>query len=178
MKAIALYDRGIRLYADSSMLREHQPFFVPEHCESWSVRVCPAVRIDRLGMHISRRFARRYYNEAGLVGQIVPREYAGCPFDMPTEFYAMDSSLAMGRFVKLQDDGDEMILSGESGARVAFSPASLGVDDAISRLSDFMTFKTGDLIVFADKAIVSDITIGRTVTATLDDVESFVLRAK
>lgn len=178
MKAIALYDRGIRLYADSSMLREHQPFFVPEHCELWSVRVCPAVRIDRLGMHISRRFARRYYNEAGLVGQIVPREYAGCPFDMPTEFYAMDSSLAMGRFVKLQDDGDEMILSGESGVRVAFSPASSGVDDAIARLSDFMTFKTGDLIVFADKAVVSDIAIDRTVTATLDGVESFVLRAK
>ena len=90
----------------------------------------------------------------------------------------MDSSLAMGRFVKLQDDGDEMILSGESGERVAFSPASSGVDDAISRLSDFMTFKTGDLIVFADKAIVSDITIDHTVTATLDGVESFVLRAK
>lgn len=168
----------MRLYADSSVLREHHPFFVPGHSGGWSVRVCPAVRIDRLGMHISRRFARRYYSEIGLVGQLVPREYAESPFDMPSEFYAMDSSLAMGRFLAVPDADVVMTVTGEAGIRVAFSPASLAVDETIERLSDFMTFKTGDLLVFADNAIVSDIDIDCTVQATLCGEESFVLRAK
>lgn len=48
--------------ADSAVLKDHKPFFIPDHMGRIDYETEIVVRISKLGKNISERFAHRYYD--------------------------------------------------------------------------------------------------------------------
>jgi 2-keto-4-pentenoate hydratase/2-oxohepta-3-ene-1,7-dioic acid hydratase in catechol pathway len=51
---------------DSALLRNNDPFYIPEFSRDLHYECELIIRIRRLGSHIETRFANRYYDEIGL----------------------------------------------------------------------------------------------------------------
>lgn len=51
---------------DSAILRANKPFFIPEFSNEIHYETELIVKINRIGKHISPKFANRYYDEIGL----------------------------------------------------------------------------------------------------------------
>lgn len=56
----------ISLMADSSLLKDGKPFFIPDFDTLFTARPAMVVQICRLGKNIAPKFAHRYYNAIGL----------------------------------------------------------------------------------------------------------------
>ena len=56
----------IFLKPDTSLLRNNDPFFIPDFSDNIQYEVEIVVKINRLGKNIQPKFARKYYNEIGL----------------------------------------------------------------------------------------------------------------
>ena len=54
------------LKPDTSILLKKQPFFIPDFSEDVHYEVEVLVKINRVGKHIAKKFAHKYYDEIGL----------------------------------------------------------------------------------------------------------------
>ena len=143
------------LKPDSALLLKNQPFFIPEFSEDVHYEAEVVVRINRLGRHIDRKFAHRYYNQVALGIDFTARDIQqmckqkGLPWEPAKAF---DRSAAVSEFIDLQTAGpiqalnfslninDKQVQLGDT-SEMLFS-----VDDIIAHVSQFMTLKIGDLI--------------------------------
>lgn len=164
MKALCILSEGFRLYADSSAHRNHHPVFLPDTDGGWSAVICPFVRISRLGMNISEKFAARYYDSAGGACLFMPTDGAGDPGSLDERYFAMDSAFTAGETV---DAGQTAVLSA-MGRELTVDVTALCVDRTIADLSRHMTFKMGDLLIFHSHSIKTSIAEGDRITATID----------
>ncbi len=64
--------KSVRTVADSALLRNGDPLFVADHLGRWSGRVCPAVRLSRLGTNIPLKAAGRYFDSYAPVLTVSP----------------------------------------------------------------------------------------------------------
>lgn len=115
------------LMADSAWRPDRRPLFVPE-TGPLTCSIRPAVRIDRLGKCIDRRFAERYIGAATLVSYLSGGEL--------TDY--SDDVLVHGRWI----DVDNL-----HGVASTFAPDLDFAADALVRISAIATFKTGDVII-------------------------------
>lgn len=153
MKAILLGGDTMRLIADSALLRCNKPLFLDD-ASHWSIKVCPAIKISRLGFHIKEKFAARYYDSASAVGICIPNEWGAAPWTAPEVMMARDNCLIEGAWVTLDERmaGTRLDYSA-NGLSGSVTLGDLGVDKAIAALSCHMTFKTGDILVFAGHSL-------------------------
>lgn len=144
----------IFLKPDSALLKDGKPFFIPDFCESLSYNLSLVVRINRLGKNIATRFAHRYYEEVSLGVDLYDKRLLdkaiekGLPWDLAKGF---DGSAIHGDFVKIPEKGLTSLtfsfqLNKKNRAKVDITTASACIDDIIARLSQFYTFKIGDLL--------------------------------
>lgn len=164
MKALCILPEGFRLYADSSAHRNNQPVFLPDTDGGWTAVICPYIRISRLGMNISEKFARRYYDAAGGACLFMPTAGADDPRTLDERFFAMDSAFTAG---ETADAGQISTLSA-MGRELTVDPEALCADRIIAGLSRNMTFKMGDLLIFSSHSIKIPVTEGDRITATID----------
>ena len=177
MKAICVGGDDFRLYADSAIHRNNQPVFLPDIDGGWSVCICPAVRLSRLGMHISRKFAARYYDSIGAACIFLPAGCGAKPLALSERFFAMDSAFAVGQWTSAgQADASHVIESGKFS--ITFSTEKLHVDATIASLSEFMTFKMGDLLLFVDQSLSYDITEGDDISVLFDSMPCIDMKIK
>ncbi len=147
---------SVLLGADSAVLRCGEPVFVPEPLSDWRCRIMPAVRISRLGMHINAANVARHLDSVSLFHVMTPTGSAdGLPAGMidrtfsPGEWQPI-AGMASGEWsVRRRKIGGEADLCLEN----TFSLEGLGVADTVSRLSRYCTFRTGDVLLFADAAV-------------------------
>ena len=68
MKLICIpcHSRHFYLKPDTAVLRHGRTFYIPERCSRLAGAMALVVRIDRIGRHITQRFAHRYYHETAL----------------------------------------------------------------------------------------------------------------
>lgn len=141
--------------ADSAVLRPGEPVFVPDPVDNWCSFVAPAIRISRLGMNIKPSFARQYYKELAAVHVLLPRT----PGPIPPLF--CDRAIAPGKWLDISTIGagnlDVCITDDSGNSPTCLSQRlnidSLCIDDAVHMVSQYMTLKTGDMIIFGDSAI-------------------------
>lgn len=115
------------LMADSAWRPDRRPLFLPG-VGPLTVEIRSAVRIDRLGKCIGRRFAPRYIGAATLVSYLSGGSLT-C--------YS-DDTLVHGRWIELSDlPAEAAVLNPDFGLAA----------DALARISADTTFKTGDVIV-------------------------------
>ncbi len=141
---------------ESSLLRDHKPFFVPDFAKRFDYETELVVRISRVGKDISERFAHRYYDEVTVGIDFTARDLQnklkvqGLPWDICKGF---DGSAAVGKFVKLADIGGDiqnvdfhLDMNGETVQKGNSRDMLFTVDQIVAYCSRFFTLKTGDLI--------------------------------
>ncbi|MCQ2213335.1 MAG: fumarylacetoacetate hydrolase family protein [Bacteroidaceae bacterium] len=141
---------------ESSLLRDHKPFFVPDFAERFDYETELVVRIAHVGKDISERFAHRYYEEVTVGIDFTARDLQnrlkqqGLPWDICKGF---DGSAAVGEFVKIKDLGGDiqninfrLDKNGQTVQQGCSCDMLFTVDQIIAYASRFFTLKTGDLI--------------------------------
>ena len=141
--------------ADSALLKDGKPFFVPDFTQRCEYETELVVRICRLGRSIAPRWAHRYYDAVTVGIDFTARDLQqelrakGLPWDLCKGF---DGSAAIGewvpkeQFMDVQNIRFHMDLNGQTVQRGHTAEMLTGVDEQVSYISRFFTLKMGDLI--------------------------------
>lgn len=141
--------------ADSALLKDGKPFFVPDHLGRVDYETELAVRICRLGKGIPERFAHRYYDAVTVGIDFTARDLqerlraAGQPWELCKGF---DGAAAIGTWIDKDSIGDVQALdfhleiNGTTVQEGFTGDMIFGVDRIVSFISQFFTLKTGDIV--------------------------------
>lgn len=155
---------------DSSLLRNNDPFFIPEWTSDVHHEIELIIKISRLGKSIDKRFAKRYYKEIGLGIDFTARDVQsqlkakGLPWEKAKAF---DRAAVLGsQFISVDDLPDRehiafrldvngrTVQTGDSGLMI------FDFDTIIAYVSKFVTLKIGDLIYTGTPAGVGPVNSG------------------
>jgi len=174
--------------ADSAILNQGKPFFVPEQLGRIDYETEVVIRICRLGKNIPERFAYRYYDALTLGIDFTARDLqkkaseAGQPWTICKGF---DGSAAIGEWVpkeKLLKDPEvvctqsglqalrfHLNINGKTVQEGATSDMLYKVDEIIAYISRFFTLKTGDILFTGTPAGVGPVQIGDHLEGWLEE---------
>ena len=164
--------------ADSALLKDHKPFFIPDDMGKIEYEAEVVVRICRLGKTISERFAHRYYDAVTVGIDFTARELQqklrekGLPWDLCKGF---DGSAALGewmqkdKFLDVQRLRFHLDINGKTVQEGCTSDMLFTVDRIISYISRFFTLKTGDIIYTGCPAVCGPVSINEHLEGYLED---------
>lgn len=174
--SLELAEPVIFMKADSSLLKDGKPFFIPDFSAQIEYETELVVRICRLGKNIAEGFAHRYYGEVTVGIDFTARDLQndfrtkGLPWELSKAF---DHSAAIGRFVPLSEAGEignlsfRLEINGETVQQGNTADMLLSVDRIIAYVSRFCTLKIGDLIYSGTPAGVGPVKIDDHLTGYL-----------
>ena len=164
--------------ADSALLKDHKPFFIPDDMGKIECEAEVVVRICRLGKTISERFAHRYYDAVTVGIDFTARELQqklrekGLPWDLCKGF---DGSAALGewvqkdKFLDVQRLRFHLDINGKTVQEGCTSDMLFTVDRIISYISRFFTLKTGGIIYTGCPAVCGPVSINDHLEGYLED---------
>lgn len=164
--------------ADSALLKDGKPFFVPDHLGRVDYETELVVRICRLGKGIPERFAHRYYDAVTVGIDFTARDLqqrlrkAGMPWELCKGF---DGSAAIGEWIEKEKFLDVQALhfhldiNGKTVQEGCTSDMLFKIDRLVSYISEFFTLKTGDMIYTGTPAGVGSVSINDHLTGYLED---------
>lgn len=155
--------------ADSALLTDGRPFFIPSYTKRCEYETELCVRINHLGRSIPERFAHRYYDEVTVGIDFTARDLQekfrqeGLPWDLCKGF---DGSAAVGKWMPLKHfDKDvqnlhfHLLRNGEQVQTGYTADMLFGVNKLVSFISQYFTLKTGDIIFTGTPAGVGPVNI-------------------
>ncbi len=164
--------------ADSALLKDRKPFFIPDHLGRIDYETEVVVRICRLGKSIPQRFAHRYYDAVTVGIDFTARELQqklrekGRPWDLCKGF---DSSAAIGEWIDMDKFRDiqaihfHLDINGKTVQEGCTSDMMYKVDEIISFISQYFTLKTGDILYTGTPAGVGPVHIDDHLEGYLED---------
>ena len=164
--------------ADSSLLKDGKPFFVPDHLGRIDYETEMVVRICRLGKSIPERFAHRYYDAVTVGIDFTARDLQrrlredGKPWDLCKGF---DGAAAIGewvpkeKFIDIQALHFSLDINGTTVQEGCTSDMLFKVDRLISYISQFFTLKTGDMLYTGTPSGVGPVKIDDHLTGYLEE---------
>ena len=141
--------------ADSALLKDRKPFFIPDHLGQIDYEAELVVRICKLGKTVPERFAHRYYDAVTVGIDFTARELqkklreAGQPWDLCKGF---DGAAALGEWVSKEKFRDvqamhfHLDINGQTVQEGRTSDMIFSIDHIVSYISQFFTIKTGDIV--------------------------------
>jgi len=141
--------------ADSALVKDGRPFFVPDFTQRCDYETELVVRICRLGRSIAPRWAHRYYDQVTVGIDFTARDLQqqlrakGLPWELSKGF---DGSAVIGEMQPMADYADVQDLhfrldkNGETVQQGHTADMLFRVDEIVSYVSRFFTLKMGDLI--------------------------------
>lgn len=141
--------------ADSALLKDRKPFFIPDHLGQIDYEAELVVRICKLGKTVPERFAHRYYDAVTVGIDFTARELqkklreTGQPWDLCKGF---DGAAALGEWVSKEKFRDvqamhfHLDINGQTVQEGRTSDMIFSIDHIVSYISQFFTLKTGDII--------------------------------
>jgi len=168
---------------DSALLRNNDPFYIPEWSNDLHHEVELIVKICRLGKSIERKFAQRYYTEVGLGIDFTARDVQnalkdkGLPWEkakafdqsavISSEFVAIDSLPDKNSIHFRLDINGKTVQEGDSSLMI------FPIDEIITHVSKYFTLKVGDLIYTGTPAGVGPVKVGDRMEGYLEDRKMF-----
>ena len=164
--------------ADSSLLKDGKPFFVPDDMGRIDYETEIVVRICRLGKAIPARFAHRYYYAVTVGIGFTARELQaelrkkGLPWEMCKGF---DGAAAIGEWVSVEKFRDVQALqfhldiNGKTVQEGRTSDMLFKIDEIIEYISKYFTLKTGDIIYTGTPVGVGPVNIDDHLTGYIED---------
>lgn len=164
--------------ADSSLLKDGKPFFVPDDMGRIDYETEIVVRICRLGKAIPARFAHRYYDAVTVGIDFTARELQaelrkkGLPWEMCKGF---DGAAAIGEWVSVEKFRNVQALqfhldiNGKTVQEGRTSDMLFKIDEIIEYISKYFTLKTGDIIYTGTPVGVGPVNINDHLTGYIED---------
>lgn len=164
---------------------KNQPLFYPDFSNDVHYEAEIVVKINKVGKHISEKFAHKYYQELSLGIDFTARDIQkeckekGLPWEKAKAF---DGSAAVGKFIdksefsSIHDIDFELFKNEELKQSGHSSQMIFDIDHLISYISKFFTLKIGDLIFTGTPEGVGPVTKGDQLKGTLAKQE--VLQVK
>ena len=164
--------------ADSSLLKDGKPFFLPEEMGRVDYETELVVRICKLGKSIPQRFAHRYYDAVTVGIDFTARELQqrlraeGKPWDLCKGF---DGAAVIGQWVDIAKFRDiqaihfHLDVNGHTVQQGCSSDMLFKVDEIIAYISRYFTLKTGDLLYTGTPVGVGPVHINDHLTGWIDD---------
>ena len=172
---------------DTSILLKKQPFFIPEFSSDIHHEVEILVKIKKIGKHIDRKFANKYYDEIGLGIDFTARDLQsqlkqkGLPWEKAKAF---DGAAVIGKFIpKTQFESVNNIefrleKNGESVQKGNTALMLWKIDELIEYISKYFTLKIGDVIFTGTPSGVGQVKPEDVLTGFVGDTESFSIKVK
>lgn len=164
--------------ADSALLKDSKPFFLPDELGRIDYETELVVHICRLGKSIPQRFAHRYYDAVTVGIDFTARDLQnrlraeGKPWDLCKGF---DGSAAIGEWVSIEKFRDiqaihfRLDINGNTVQEGCSSDMLFKVDEIIAYISQWFTLKTGDILYTGTPAGVGPVHIDDHLTGWLED---------
>ncbi len=153
---------------DTALLRNGNPFFVPDFSDQIEYETEIVVKINRLGKNIAEKFANRYYDELTLGIDFTARDLQlkqkklGLPWEIAKSF---DGSAPIGEFINKEKLGAvdnidfNLKINGDVVQHGNSCDMIYSIDKIIAYISQFFTLKIGDLIFTGTPAGVGKVSI-------------------
>ena len=181
-------DPVIFLKPDTSILLKNQPFFIPDFSEDVHYEAEVLVKIKKVGKHIQKKFAPKYYDEVGLGIDFTARDLQkqlkekGLPWEKAKAF---DGAAVIGekwieksKFRSINDidfslqKNEEIVQKGNTALML------WKIDELITYVSRFFTLKIGDVLFTGTPAGVGGVSANDTLTGFIGDEEIFSIQVK
>ena len=181
-------DPVLFLKPDTSILLKKMPFFIPPFSDDVHYEVELLVRINRVGKHIQKKFAWKYYDEIGLGIDFTARDLQnklkgkGLPWEKAKAF---DGAAVIGEKWKNKKDFEELEninfslqKNGEEVQRGNTSHMLWKIDELIEYISQYFTLKIGDVIFTGTPAGVGPVAINDQLAGFIENEEIFSIQVK
>ena len=176
------------LKPDTALLPKGHPFVYPEHTKDLHYEVELVVKINRVGKHIHKKFARKYYSQIGIGIDFTARDVQrqqkekGLPWEKAKAF---DHSAPVSRKwidvsslpnqdnirFSLNKNGDEV----QNGAS---ENMLFPIDALIEYVSQYFTLKIGDMIFTGTPSGVGSVAKGDVLEAFIEGEKMLTLPIK
>ena len=180
-------DPVIFLKPDTAILLKKQPFFIPDFSNDVHHEVEILVKISRVGKHIDKSFAHKYYDEIGLGIDFTARDLQqklkekGLPWEKAKSF---DGAAVIGKWLDKSDfeSVDAINFSLEkNGVLVQQGNTShmlWKIDELIEYVSKYFTLKIGDIIFTGTPAGVAKVEANDELKGLIENNEMFNVTIK
>ena len=177
----------IFLKPDSSIIQKNQPFFIPEFSKEIHFEAEIILKFNKLGKHIDRKFSNKYYNQISLGIDFTARDLqkklkeSGQPWEKAKAF---DNSAVIGDWIDIKDfqDINNINFSLKVNNEIVQSSNSSNmiwkIDELISEVSNFFTFKIGDILFTGTPEGVGKVNIGDVLDGYLEEKKVFSIKIK
>ncbi|MGB0806071.1 MAG: fumarylacetoacetate hydrolase family protein [Salibacteraceae bacterium] len=165
---------------DSAILQTNKPFFIPQFTNEIHHELEVVVKINRVGKHIQKKFAHKYYDSISVGIDFTARDLQsqlkakGLPWEKAKAF---DGSAPIGKMVKVTPEMDlnnldfSLTKNGKVVQKGNTKDMMFSIDSIIEHVSKYFTLKIGDLIYTGTPAGVSKVEIGDELIASLSGHE-------
>ncbi|NQX76498.1 fumarylacetoacetate hydrolase family protein [Gilvibacter sp.] len=172
---------------DTSILLKKNPFIIPEFTEEVHHEVEVLIKINRIGKHIDKKFAYKYFDEIGLGIDFTARDIQtqvkekGLPWEKAKAF---DGSAVIGKWFDKNQFGDLNDLNFSllrNDTLVQDGNTSLmlwKIDEIIEYVSKYFTLKIGDIIFTGTPAGVGPVAPNDRLAGFLEDQPAFEVKVK
>ncbi|WP_299097560.1 fumarylacetoacetate hydrolase family protein [uncultured Winogradskyella sp.] len=180
-------DPVVFLKPDTSILLKKQPFFIPDFSDEVHHEVEVLVKIKKVGKHIDKKFAHKYYDEIGLGIDFTARDLQaqlkekGLPWEKAKAF---DGAAVVGKWLpksKFQDLNNLNFSLKKNSEVVQTGNTQLmlwKIDELIEYVSKYFTLKIGDIIFTGTPAGVGKVFTNDELKGYIEDQEMFSIKIK
>jgi 2-keto-4-pentenoate hydratase/2-oxohepta-3-ene-1,7-dioic acid hydratase in catechol pathway len=175
-------DPVVFIKADSAILPKEQDFYLPPFSNNVHHEVELLVKITKVGKHIAKEFAHKYYDEVSLGIDFTARDVQdelkskGLPWEKAKSF---DGSAVIGKWVSKSNykDLNDLNFSLKRNNEVVQSASSelmlWKIDELISYVSQFFTLKKGDIIFSGTPSGVGKVEAGDVLEGFIENEPFF-----
>ena len=180
-------DPVVFLKPDTAILLKKQPFFIPDFSDDVHYEVEVLVKINRVGKHIDRKFAHKYYQEIGLGIDFTARDLQaklkakGLPWEKAKSF---DGAAVIGDWMPVEEvenvdninfslkKNDFIVQNGNTSLML------WKIDELIEYVSKYFTLKIGDIIFTGTPAGVGKVNANDKLKGFIENKELFSITVK
>jgi 2-keto-4-pentenoate hydratase/2-oxohepta-3-ene-1,7-dioic acid hydratase in catechol pathway len=181
-------DPVVFLKPDTAILLKKQPFFIPDFSSDVHYEVEVLVKINRIGKHIEKEFAHKYYDEIGLGIDFTARDLQkklkekGLPWEKAKSF---DGAAVIGdTWINKSEieDINNLSFTLEKNAQVVqkgnTSLMLWKIDELIEYVSKYFTLKIGDIIFTGTPSGVGKVNPEDKLKGFIEDKQIFNIKIK
>ncbi|OIQ30684.1 MAG: 2-hydroxyhepta-2,4-diene-1,7-dioate isomerase [Bacteroidetes bacterium MedPE-SWsnd-G2] len=180
-------DPVIFLKPDTAILLKKQPFFIPDFSSNVHHEIEVLVKINRVGKHIDKKFAHKYYNQISVGIDFTARDLQselkskGLPWEKAKAF---DGAAVVGNWIDKSEitdvnnldfsllKNDEEVQKGNTGLML------WKIDEIIEYVSKYFTLKIGDVIFTGTPAGVGKVDVNDKLKGFIGEQELFSVTVK
>jgi len=172
---------------DSAILPKEQDFYIPEFSDDVHYEVEVLVKIKKVGKHIAKQFAHKYYDEIGLGIDFTARDLQsklkakGLPWEKAKGF---DGAAVIGKWIPKDkfENIDEINFSlYKNGEKVQNGNTSLmlwKIDELIAHVSTYFMLKKGDILFTGTPAGVGKVSPNDYLSGMLEGEQLFEINVR